>query len=92
MQEKDIVNDVLMMTKASMSDYEKAIGECSNQQLRESLQQLRNEAEQFQYDLYKRADQLGYYQPAQDATQQDRQQIKSQLSQGGNNNQGMNLK
>lgn len=92
MQEKDIVNDVLMMTKASMSEYEKAIGESSNQELRGTLQQLRNEAEQFQFDLSSRAEQLEYYTPAQDANSQDRQQIKSQLSQGGNNNQGMNLK
>ncbi len=82
MQEKDIVNDVLTMTKASMNEYEKAIGECCNQQLRGAFQQLRDEAEKFQYDLYKRAEQLGYYQPAQEATKQDRQQLKSQLNQG----------
>ncbi len=88
MQEKDIVNDVLMMTKASMNEYEKAIGECCNEQLRGAFQQLRDSAEKFQYDLYKKAEQLGYYPPSQDATQKDRQQLRSQLSQGQNGNNG----
>lgn len=82
MQEKDMVNDVLSMTKVSMNEYEKAIGECCNQQLKEALKQLRNEAEQFHDDLSKRAEQLGYYQPPQDATTQERHKVKSQLNQG----------
>ncbi|MTI49596.1 spore coat protein [Sporosalibacterium faouarense] len=94
MQEKEMVNDILSMTKASMADYEKAISECCNEQLRSALQQLRNDADKFQYDLYKRAEQLGYYTPSPEATQQERQQLKSQLSQGNqqNNNQNMNLR
>ncbi|SDY97079.1 Coat F domain-containing protein [Proteiniborus ethanoligenes] len=82
MQERDIVNDVLSMTKASMQCYGTAISECSNQQLRSALQKLRDEAEQFQYQLYQIAEQKGYYTPAQNANQQDISQVKNQLNQG----------
>lgn len=81
MQEKDIVNDVLSMTKASMQSYGMAISECSNQQLRSTLQKLRDEAEQFQYQLYQIAEQKGYYMPAQTASRQDITQVKNQLNQ-----------
>ncbi|RKD30612.1 spore coat protein [Thermohalobacter berrensis] len=81
MQERDIVNDVLAMTKASLSDYTKAISECSNQQLRGALQQLRGEAEQFQSQLAQIATQKNYYQPAGQVSSQERQQLKSQLTQ-----------
>ncbi len=81
MQERDIVNDVLSMTKASMQSYEMAICECSNQQLRSALQALRDDAEQFQYNLYQIAEQKGYYTPAAAANQQEINQVKNQLSQ-----------
>jgi spore coat protein CotF len=82
MQERDMVNDVLAMTKAGASDYTKAIGECSNQNLRQTLQQMRTGDEQFQYQLAQLAIQKNYYTPAQTANQQEVQQIKSQLMQG----------
>lgn len=83
MQEKDIVGDVLSSTKASIDTYSKAITECANQQLRNTFQQLRNEAEQFQYQLFQIAEQKGYYVPAPTASQKDIQEIKSCLSSGG---------
>ena len=82
MQEKDIVNDVLSMTKASMNQYQSAIIESSCQSLRSSLQQLRDGAEQFHYQLFKVAEQKGYYKPAIQATQQEIQQTKDSLLQG----------
>jgi len=80
MQERDMVNDVINMTKLSLSCYQTAIMECANQQLRNTLQQLRNEAEQFQYQLFQIAQQKGYYTPAPTAKADDIQQIKSSLS------------
>lgn len=77
-----MVNDVLSMTKAGMSDYTRAIGECSNQNLRQTLQQMRNGDEQFQYNLYQIAEQKNYYKAAQPANQQDMMQVKNQLNQG----------
>lgn len=80
MQEKDMVNDILSGTKASINSYTTAIAECKNQELRSNLQTLRNEAEQMQYQLYQMAAQKGYYTPAPKANTQDINQIKSSLS------------
>lgn len=79
MQEKDMVNDILAMVNSSLTCYANAIHETGNQQLRQTLQQMRDGDEQFQYQLYQAASQKGYYQPAQAASQQDIQQVKSQL-------------
>jgi len=79
MQEKQIVNDVLSMVKSSLTDYTRAISECSNPQLRQKLQQIRNADEQFQFQLANTAIQKGYYQPAMQATDTDVQQVKSQF-------------
>ena len=80
MQEKDMVNDILSGTKASIDSYTKAIQECSSQQLRGTLKQLRDEAEQMQYQLYQVAEQKGYYQPAGTAPQDEISKIKNTLT------------
>lgn len=80
MNEKDMVSDILSGTKASLSSYVKAITECSNQNLRQTFQQMRDGDEKFQYDLYKVAASKGYYNPAPECSQQDMQQIKSELN------------
>ena len=77
MHERHMVNDILSMTKASLGAYTKAISECSNQNLRQTLQQIRNQDEQFQYQLYQLAENKGYYHPAPTADPQDIQMIKS---------------
>lgn len=79
MNEKDMVNDILSGTKASLSSYVKAITECSDQNLRQTFQQMRDGDEKFQYDLYKIASSKGYYKPAPACSQQDLQEIKSEL-------------
>lgn len=81
MQEKDIVNDVLAMTKSSMKEYQTSIAESSNPGLRSALQQLRDDAEQFHYQLYQIAEQKGYYKPAEVATDQQMMNVKNDLSQ-----------
>lgn len=80
MQERDIVNDLLAGTKASINSYTTAIQECSNQQLRTTLQTLRDEAEQMQYQLFQMAEQKGYYTPAPAASTNDINSIKTSLS------------
>ncbi len=81
MQEKDMVNDVLSMVNGSLVDYANCIAQASNQNLRQTLQQIRDGDEQFQYKLYQMAEQKGYYQPAQQASQQDLQQVKAMFKQ-----------
>ena len=79
MREQDMVNDILAGTKASIGSYTTAITECSSQQLRSTLQTLRNEAEQMQYQLYQMAEQKGYYKAAPPAPQGDIQTTKTNL-------------
>lgn len=80
MQEKDMVLDILSGTKAGIGNYAKVITECSNQNLRQKFQQMRDCDEKFQYDLYKIAEQKGYYHPATAAHPQDMQTVQSNLS------------
>jgi len=79
LQDKEMVNDLLSSTKSGLTMYENCITETSNQQLRQTLQQIRNSDEQFQYQLYQLAEQKGFYKPAAQTDQQDVQQVKSQL-------------
>lgn len=80
MREKDMVNDILSSTKAGLTNYTKAISECSNQRLRQTLQQIREQDEKFQYQLYQTAEQKGYYKPAKKTNQQDVDEVKNQFS------------
>ncbi|OPY56630.1 MAG: Coat F domain protein [Pelotomaculum sp. PtaU1.Bin035] len=79
MREKDMVNDVLSMINSSITGYANVITQTSNQNLRQTFQQMRDHDEKFQYDLYRLAEQKGYYQPAQQADARDVQQVKSQF-------------
>lgn len=79
MQEKEMVNDLLNQLKSSLTTYAHAISESSNPQLRQTLQQIRNNCEAFQYDLYKMAEQKGYYHAAQKAEQSEIMQVRSQF-------------
>ncbi|HOV69682.1 MAG TPA: spore coat protein [Clostridia bacterium] len=80
MQEKVMVNDALASINSSLTAYANIIHECSNPQLRSMLQQIRNNCETSQYELFKLAQSKGYYQPAKMADDRDVQQVKSQLS------------
>ena len=80
MQDKDMVNDILSMINGSLVGYASAIAQSSNPQLRQTLQQIRNSDEQFQFQLAQKATQKGFYQPAQQAEQSSIQQYRSQLS------------
>ena len=79
MEEKAIVNDVLESTKATLKDYQGAIIETANMELRQTLQNLRNSSESFQYELFKLAESKGYYTPAQNCTQQEIVQVKNEI-------------
>lgn len=81
MTDKEIVNDVLSMINSSLTGYANVIAQTQNQQVRQTLQQIRNSDEQFQFQLAQLAMQKGFYKPAMQASQQDISQVKSQLSQ-----------
>ena len=81
MDEKTMVNDILENVKASLTSYQTAISEAENTTLRQTFQQIRNNDESFQYELFKIAQNKGYYIPAQKATVTEISTVKTQLQQ-----------
>lgn len=79
LQDKTMVNDTLSMVKSSLTFYTNTISECSNPTLRATIQQIRNDCEASQYELYKLAETKGYYQPASMANDSEVQQVKSEV-------------
>ena len=81
MDEKTMVNDILDNVKASLTTYQGVISEAENMQLRQTIQQIRNNDESFQYELFKVAQTKGYYKPAAPATITEIQSVKNELQQ-----------
>lgn len=81
MDEKTMVNDILAGVKASLTSYQTAITETENMQLRQTLQQIRNNDESFQYELFKTAQAKGYYKSSGPATVTEIQTVKDELQQ-----------
>lgn len=80
MQEKTMVSDALNGINGSLTRFGEMIAQTENQQLRQTLQQMRNDAETSQYELFAIAKSKNYYQPAQKATEQEVQNVKSLVS------------
>ena len=81
MDEKTMVNDILENVKASLTSYQTAISEAENTSLRQTFQQIRNNDESFQYELFKVAQSKGYYKPAAKATVTEISSVKTDLQQ-----------
>ena len=81
MEEKTMINDVLSGVKNNLSTYQMAITETENTELRQMLQQIRNNDETFQYEVFKLAQMKGYYKPAMAATTEEITQVKNELQQ-----------
>ena len=79
MDEKIMVNDILAGVKSDLTAYQTAITEAENMQLRSTVQQIRNNCESFQYELYRIAQTKGYYKPAAQASQKEITQVKTDL-------------
>ena len=75
-----MVNDALGSMKSSLTTYATVISECSNPTLRAAIQQIRNNCEASQYELYKLASTKGFYQSASTADDREVQQVKAQVS------------
>lgn len=80
MDEKTMVNDILGNVKADLTAYQTAISEAENMQLRQAFQQIRNNDESFQYELFRIAQTKGYYVPSQKATVTEINNVKTNLS------------
>ena len=80
MDEKTMVNDILGSVKADLTAYQTAISESENMRLRQTFQQIRNNDESFQYELFRIAQTKGYYVPSQKATVTEINQVKTDLT------------
>lgn len=81
MDEKAMVNDILEAVKAELTTYQGVISETENMQLRQTVQQIRNNDESFQYELFKIAQTKGYYKPAAQATTTEINTVQTELQQ-----------
>ena len=81
MDEKTMVNDILEGVKASLSAYQTAISETEDATLRQVFQQIRNNDESFQYELFKTAQIKGYYKSAIKANVEEVNNVKNELQQ-----------
>ena len=79
MDEKTMVNDILSGVKSELTTYQTVISETENMQLRQTIQQIRNNDESFQYELFKIAETKGYYKPAAKATSTEISSVQSEL-------------
>ena len=81
MDEKTMVNDILAGVKSELTTYQTVISETENMQLRQTIQQIRNNDESFQYELFKIAETKGYYKPAAKATTTEIDTVQTELQQ-----------
>ena len=77
MDEKTMVSDALSMLNSSLVGYANVISQAENVELRQTLQQIRNNDETSQYDLFKIAEQKGFYKPAAMAPEADIINVKN---------------
>jgi len=80
MQEQAMVTDALNSINNGIKSLSDMITQTDNQQLRQTLQQMRNQSETCQYELYTIAKNKNYYQPAGQATQQEISDVKSTIN------------
>ena len=80
MEEKYMVNDILECVKANLKKYQEYITESENLGLRQTLQQIRDNDESFQYELFKVAQAKGYYLSSKEVKEQEIEEIKKEVN------------
>ena len=79
MEEKTLVKDILEGIKLELINYQNAIFESENLELRQIFQMIRDENESFQYELLRIAQIKKYYKSAQKVTLTEMELVKSEL-------------
>ena len=79
MDDKYMTNDILESTKSDLTTLQGVINEAENIQLRQTIQQIRNNEESFQYEMLKIAQIKDYKSVANQASQSEIEQIKNEL-------------
>lgn len=82
MDEKTMVSDALVGVNGELKMFGEMIPQTENKELKQCLKQLRNECEMSQEKLYHIAREKSYYVPADKATAEEKQHVKSVLTQG----------
>lgn len=82
MDEKTMVSDALVGVNGELKMFGEMIPQTENKELKQCLKQLRNECEMSQEKLYHIAREKSYYVPATKATAEEKQHVKSVLTQG----------
>ncbi|MCH5248621.1 MAG: spore coat protein [Lachnospiraceae bacterium] len=77
MQEKTMVADTLTGINGELIRFGEMIPQTENKELKQTLKQFRNACEQSQEELYQIARDKSYYVPAQKATQEEINHVKS---------------
>ncbi len=77
MEEKYMVADTLSSVNANLSGLASMIVQTENKELRQTLKQIRNQAEMSQEELFNLAKNKSYHVPARMATETDIAQVKS---------------
>ncbi len=80
MQEQVMVSDTLNSINSGLKSLTDMIQQTENQQLRQTLQQMRNQGETCQYELFNLARSKNYYQPAAKATEEQIRNVKSVIN------------
>lgn len=82
MDEKTMVSDALVGANNELKMFGDMISQTENKELKQCLKQLRNDCEMSQEKLYQIAREKSYYVPAAKATEEEKQHVKSILTQG----------
>lgn len=81
MDEKTLVIDALVGINGELKMFGDMIAQTENQELKQCLKQIRNQAEMSQETMYELARRKSYYIPAAKASPQEIEHVKSILSQ-----------
>ena len=80
LDEKAMVSDALAGVNGELVRFGEMISQTENQELKQCLKQIRNQCEMSQEKLYQVAREKSYYVPAQKASQQEINHVKSVLT------------
>ena len=81
MDEKAMVNDALVGVNGELKMFGEMIAQTENKELKQCLKQIRNQCEMSQEKLYQVAREKSYYVPAEKATQEEVEHVKSIFTQ-----------
>ena len=82
MQEKIMVSDTLASINGELVRFGEMISQTENKELKSTLKQMRAACEQSQEQLYEIAREKSYYVPAQKASQEEVNHVKSLFTSG----------